>query len=195
LEPRGLPAWASLRPPGFAGLTPLGLVAETLRGVEGLLPRCKDKLRLTVNTIQYPIVIFHSLLPDLAGIRTGSGYVNCLFHCPKWRNLRNAGFGISRIHRPLGLAASDHPYSVLLAALLLTKPLPGESFFSSALFAGLQVVAVALDFLNDVLRLYLPLEAPERILKRLSLLNEYFSQKNSPPFEYPAKHTHQVCLP
>jgi hypothetical protein len=51
------------------------------------------------------------------------------------------------------------PELVLLFASLLTIPLARQSCFDATLFAGFQVVGVTLDFLDDVLLLYLPLES------------------------------------
>src|ERR1700683_338084 len=47
---------------------------------------------------------------------------------------------------------------VLLFTSLLTIPLARQSCLYAALLAWLQVVGVTLDFLDDVLRLYLPLK-------------------------------------
>src|SRR6202011_2458060 len=63
---------------------------------------------------------------------------------------------------------------VRFAPLLLAQSLPRKRFFCPALLAGFHVEAVLLDFLNDVFLLHLALEAPECILKRFTLLNDYF---------------------
>src|ERR1700733_10135303 len=70
---------------------------------------------------------------------------------------------------------------VLLTPLLLTETLTREGLFGSTLFPRLHVVAVLLDFLDDVFRLHLPLEAPESVLQRLALLNYNFCHAYSPP--------------
>jgi len=41
-----------------------------------------------------------------------------------------------------------------------------------------------LYFLDDVFLLHFALKAPECILKRLTLLNDYFCQCNSPQFRF-----------
>jgi hypothetical protein len=73
---------------------------------------------------------------------------------------------------------------ILFATLLLAQSLPRKRFFSPALLARLHVEAVLLYFLNDVFLLHLPLKATERVLKRLTLLNDYFCQCNSPQFRF-----------
>jgi hypothetical protein len=59
---------------------------------------------------------------------------------------------------------------VCLFTCLLAIPLACQSRFYALLFAGLQVVGVTLDFLDDVLLLYLPLEPAQRIFERLAFL-------------------------
>ena len=71
---------------------------------------------------------------------------------------------------------------------LFPVPLAGQGFFHAALFAGLQVEAVTLHFLDDVLGLYLALEAPQRVFKRLAFLYANLCQSNPPRF--PAR---QAC--
>src|SRR5271154_4767826 len=70
---------------------------------------------------------------------------------------------------------------ILLTTLLLTETLTRESFLGATLFSGLHVVAVLLDFLDDIFRLHFPLEAPECILQRFTLLNDNFCHAYSPP--------------
>jgi len=70
---------------------------------------------------------------------------------------------------------------ILLTTLLLTETLTRESFLGATLFPGLHVVAVLLDFFDDVFRLHFPLEAPECILQRFTLLNDNFCHAYSPP--------------
>lgn len=53
---------------------------------------------------------------------------------------------------------------VLLFTSLFAIPFTCERFLDALLFAWLQVEGVTLDFLDDVLLLYLPLKAAQRIL-------------------------------
>ena len=78
--------------------------------------------------------------------------------------------------------ASPRAGLVLLATLLLAQSLPRKRFFSPALLAWLHIEAVLLYFLDDVFLLHFPLKAAECVLKRLTLLNDYFCQCNSPQF-------------
>jgi hypothetical protein len=68
---------------------------------------------------------------------------------------------------------------VLLFASLLAIPLARQSRLYAFLLAGLQVVGVTLDFLDDVLLLYLPLEPAQRIFQRLAFLYANLCQKGS----------------
>jgi len=70
---------------------------------------------------------------------------------------------------------------ILLTTLLLTETLTRESFLGATFFSGLHVVAVLLDFFDDVFRLHFSLEAPECILQRFTLLNDNFCHAYSPP--------------
>ena len=70
---------------------------------------------------------------------------------------------------------------ILLTTLLFAETLTRESFLGATLFPRLHVVAVLLDFLDDVLRLDFSLEAPEGILQRFALLNDNFCHAYSPP--------------
>jgi hypothetical protein len=54
------------------------------------------------------------------------------------------------------LRSIGKPVLVLLFPSLLTIPLARQGSLDATLFARLQVVGVTLDFLNDVLLLYLP---------------------------------------
>lgn len=66
---------------------------------------------------------------------------------------------------------------ILLLARFLTASLARQRFFHPLLFTRLQLKGVTFHFLDDVLLLYLPLEAAKRILEGLALLNSDFSQK------------------
>jgi hypothetical protein len=71
---------------------------------------------------------------------------------------------------------------ILFTPLLLSETFTREGFLCTPFLAGLHVVAVLLDFLDDVFRLHFPLEAPESIFQRFSLLNYDFCHAYSPPF-------------
>jgi hypothetical protein len=73
---------------------------------------------------------------------------------------------------------------VLLTPLLFAETLTREGFFGPTSFPGLHIVTVLLDFLNDVFRLYLTFESSERILQRLTLLNDNLCHAYSPPFPF-----------
>ena len=70
---------------------------------------------------------------------------------------------------------------VLLTPLFFPETFTREGFLCTTLFAGLQVIAVLLDFLDDVFRLHLALEATKCVLQRLTLLNNNFCHAYSPP--------------
>jgi len=59
---------------------------------------------------------------------------------------------------------------VLFLACFLTAPFAGKRFFYPLLLAWLQVKGVTFYFLDDVLLLYLPLEAAQRIFEGFPLL-------------------------
>src|ERR1017187_7364486 len=63
-----------------------------------------------------------------------------------------------------------------LPASLFPIAFTGQCLLDAELLARLQVKGVSLDLLDDVLRQHLPLEAAERILKRLAFLELYLSQ-------------------
>src|SRR5580704_11037918 len=73
---------------------------------------------------------------------------------------------------------------ILLATLLLAQSLPRKRFFGPAFFSGLHIEAMLLYFLNDVFLLYFALKTAQRILKRLTLLNDDFCQCISPQFRF-----------
>ena len=70
---------------------------------------------------------------------------------------------------------------VLLFTSLLAITLAGQSCLDALLLAGLQVVGVSLDLLNDIFLLHLALETAERILNGLTLLQSDFRQLTTPP--------------
>jgi len=71
--------------------------------------------------------------------------------------------------------------SILLFASLFAIPLARQCCLDATLLAGLQVVGVTLDFLDDVLLLYLPLKSAQRIFQRFAILNANLSQSFPPP--------------
>src|ERR1700690_662146 len=60
--------------------------------------------------------------------------------------------------------------------LFLPVPLAGQGCFDAPLLARLEVIGVTLDLLDDVLLLDLALEAAQRALDGLAVLNGYFRQ-------------------
>ena len=66
---------------------------------------------------------------------------------------------------------------VLLFASFFAAALARQRFFYALLLAWLEVEGVTLHFLNNVLSLYLALEATQGVLQRLALLNTYFRQR------------------
>jgi len=80
-------------------------------------------------------------------------------------------------------AASDRTLIelVLLFTSLLTIPLARQRFFHAALFTGLQVEGMTLDFFNDVFLLNLPLKPAQRIFKRFAFLHANLCQCTTPP--------------
>src|SRR5215510_13266309 len=70
---------------------------------------------------------------------------------------------------------------LLLFSCLLASALTSQRFFHALFLAWLQVKGVTLYFLDDVLLLYLPLEATQGVFERLALLQSYFCQRTTPP--------------
>jgi hypothetical protein len=68
---------------------------------------------------------------------------------------------------------------------LFAIPFPRQRFFHATLLTGLQIEGVALDFLNDVFLLDLPLEPAQCVFKGFTLLNSNFRQK-----KYTSRHPH-----
>src|SRR5579885_1472778 len=75
---------------------------------------------------------------------------------------------------------------ILLFTSLFAIPLARQRLFHAALFARLQVKGVTLHFLDDVLLLYFPLKAAQRIFERFAFLHTNFCQLN-----YTSKPAHQ----
>jgi hypothetical protein len=66
---------------------------------------------------------------------------------------------------------------ILLLADLLAIALAGKRFFHALLFTRFQIKRVTLDFLDDVFRLHLALEAPQGILEGFALLYSNLCQE------------------
>ena len=89
--------------------------------------------------------------------------------------LRSLGTGPSR------LKCDGPDDSICLFARFLTTALACECFFHAFLLAGLKVKRVTFHFLDNVLLLYLSLEAAKCILEGLALLQSDFSQTDYTP--------------
>jgi hypothetical protein len=96
-------------------------------------------------------------------------------------NLRIWGHGPVTVLTNTSVRHSLKRELVLLFTSFFSIPLARQCFFDAALFAGLQVVGVTFDFLDDVFLLNLPLKPTERILKRLAFLYANLCQMNTPP--------------
>ena len=157
---------------GLAGLTPLGLVLEALVGVKHLLAGSEDKFRAAFDALQYLVAVLHLLLRW----PLGGG--------PTWQP---RGGGEPRfpsrvpVRTLVPSPVSTWPLSVLLAPHFLAHSLAGERGFCPAPFSGLHVVAVLLDFLDDVRLLHSPLKAAQSALERFTILNVNFRQLYPPP--------------
>jgi hypothetical protein len=75
--------------------------------------------------------------------------------------------------------------SICFLTRFLTAALTCQRFFHPLLLTWLQVKGVTFHFLDDVLLLYLSLEAAKRILEGLSLLKSNFSQTDYTPLLVP----------
>jgi len=73
---------------------------------------------------------------------------------------------------------------ISLFTSLLAIPLARQSRLYAFLLAGLQVVGVTLDFLDDVLLLNLPLKPAQRIFERFAFLNTNLRQNRSDTFPW-----------
>jgi len=77
-------------------------------------------------------------------------------------------------------ASGPRLHLIRLSANFLSGALSGQRFLHPAFRARLQVVGVALDFLNDVFRLNFALESTQGVLDRLALLHSNFCQIHHP---------------
>jgi len=66
-------------------------------------------------------------------------------------------------------------------ATFLPVPFTRESLLDTQLLTRLQIEGVAFDLFNDVFLLHLPLEAPEGVFQRFTVLESYFSQNFTTP--------------
>jgi|SRR6476646_5449171 len=64
---------------------------------------------------------------------------------------------------------------------LLAIALTGKRLFLTALFTGLEIEGVTLDFFYDIFLLYLALKAAQSALQCFTILEMDFCQTNSPP--------------
>ncbi len=85
-------------------------------------------------------------------------------------------YSISRVER----AGNSTRCLFLFLTNLLAIALACQRFLDALLLAGLQIERVALDFLDDVFLLHLALEAAQRILKGLTLLQTNLCQTKTP---------------
>ena len=70
---------------------------------------------------------------------------------------------------------------VLLFACFLAGTLACQRLFYALLFTGFQVKGVTFHFLDDVLGLYLTLEATQSVFERFAFLQSDFCQRNYTP--------------
>ena len=91
-------------------------------------------------------------------------------------NQDNIDFGRASKVKGRHRGTSTHAESVLFLTRLLAVTLASERRFHSLFFAGLQVVGVTLDLLDNVFLLHLALQTPQRVLEGFSLLDPYFCQ-------------------
>jgi hypothetical protein len=88
----------------------------------------------------------------------------------------------SVMHSNAGVAlVTNNEKLVCFLTSLLTIPLACQRCLHALLFAGLQIVGVTLDFLDDVLLLNLPLKSAQRVFERLAFLYANLCQCNTPP--------------
>jgi hypothetical protein len=101
-------------------------------------------------------------------------------YCLKLRNLPDSSYEMCTaiFERPAGLSLQPGLPLILLSARFFPIPFPRQSFFYTALFTGLQVKRMPLDFFNNVLLLDFTFEATQGVFKRFAFLQSDFSQKN-----------------
>src|SRR5258705_2621263 len=87
---------------------------------------------------------------------------------------RGKGMG----HRP---TAATHRLSVLLLASFFATTFPCQRFLDTFFFAGLQVIGVALNLLDNIFLLHLALETSQCVFERFTLLKSDFRQTNYTP--------------
>jgi hypothetical protein len=163
----------------FAGLATLGLVLKTLVREKHLLAGSEDEFCSAIGALQDLVMVFHTLLRGPGSLGADSnGTVRS-------RRSNKSPHVIADSIRPPARSCLERlrccDCLVLLTPLLLTETLTREGLLCATLFPRLHVVAVLLDFLDDVFRLHLPFEAPESVFQRLTLLNYNFCHAYSPP--------------
>ncbi len=85
----------------------------------------------------------------------------------------NSDWSESALENP-GWSCTPGGSLVLLQTLLFAQPLARQRLLRAPLFSRLHVVAVLLDFLDDVFLLHLALEAAQGIFQGLTFLNADF---------------------
>src|SRR5271168_1727578 len=80
-----------------------------------------------------------------------------------------------------GLPWVAKPELVLLLTDLLAIALASKRLFHALLFTRFQIKRVTLDFLDNVFRLHLALEASQCVLKGFAFLYSNLCQENTPP--------------
>jgi hypothetical protein len=175
-----------LRPSCLASLASLGFVLETFVGEKHLLAGSKDEFSPTFRALQNLVVVFHTMLRDLAGKgpewdKTGE----IAARASQWSGA--AGTQLLPARWMAQYCSEELLFDVrlvLLTPLLFAETLTREGFFGPTSFPGFHIVAVLLDFLDDVFRLHLTFKSSERILQRLTLLNDNLCHAYSPPFPF-----------
>jgi hypothetical protein len=146
---------------GLAALATLGFVLESLLRVKELFPGSEDKLRSAIDTLQYPISVFHNRSPQADELLVSP----------------------AREPEPLLISAllplSGWRWLIALEPGLLADALAGQRFLHPPLFPGLEIIGVTFDFLDDVFLLDFALETTKRVFQRLAFLKPNFSQSIS----------------
>ena len=196
---------------GLATFATFWFVFEALVGEKHLLAGSEDKLRTTLRTLQDLIVEFHEPLPlaqfeqgegrtlhhgpgcrisAIRGNRARTPWGLRVRAATQTQRLCLTWAYITEVRRwGLSEEGSDGPDRevgaveklVRFPPLLFAQSLPRKRFFSPALFAGLHIEAMLLDFLDDVFLLHLALETAQSILQRFTFLDDDFSHVRFTP--------------
>jgi hypothetical protein len=162
----------------FAGLATLGFVLESLVREKHLLAGRENEFRSTIGAFQDLVMVFHTLLRGPGSLGAGIGAASS----QRTNKLPRVSAALFRsLARSWMERLKWCGCLVLLTPLLLTETLTRKGLLGSTLFPRLHVIAVLLDFLNDVFRLHFSLEAPESVFQRLALLDYNFRHAYSPP--------------